>query len=89
MVPIWITGLLQKTSTILSVNNLLNLKPLTEINKGILMPEFTLLLMERYSNTIFIIRQNTKQQWNFNHACIRISDHPNMANDTPVKTERG
>ena len=45
--------------------------------------------MDRYSDTIFLIRQITKQHYIFNHSKNYINDHPNMANNTKSRQKMG
>ena len=63
--------------------NVTQFKAPAEINEDILIPKYNELLMDRYSNMAFLIRQiTTKEHLTFVHSWNYINDHPNMANDT-------
>ena len=53
------------------------------------MPKYNQLLMDRYSDVIFLIRQVTKQHQKFNHAWNHINYHPNIVNDTISRQKKG
>ena len=45
--------------------------------------------MNRYSRTVFLMRQITKQHLNFNHAWNHNSYCPDMASNIPSRQKRG
>ena len=63
--------------------------PPTELTNDQLMPKYNQLLKDRYTDTIFLLRQVTKQHSKFNHALNHIADHPNMVNDNTSRHKRG
>ena len=69
--------------------NIINSKTLARLNKDILIPRYNQILLDRYSDATFILRQTTKQHQKFNHTWNDISDHPNMANNTILRQKRG
>ena len=73
---------------LMNLVKVINMKLLTPINKDIFIPKYNQLLIVGYSDTVFLIRQMTKQHQQFNHAQNHIKDHPNIANDTLLSTQR-
>ena len=59
-----------------------SLKTSTEVRKNSLTPRYNQLLIDRYSDTTFLIRQITKNANNSIMLGDHISDHPNMTIDT-------
>ena len=53
------------------------------------MPKYDQLLSDRYSDTVFLIWQITKQHLVFKHARNHINEQPNMVNDTLLIQKRG
>ena len=59
--------------------NVINSNLPMELNGDIILPKYSQLLMDRYSDTTFLIRQIIKQHEKFNHAGNNVSNHPDVA----------
>ena len=64
------------------LNNVFKSEHPTKLKAGNLMLKYNQILLDRYSDTTFLLRQITKQYQPFHHAWIHISNHLNMVNNT-------
>ena len=60
---------------------LINSNP-AEMSKDVLMPKYNQLQIDRYSDTIVLSKQITKQHQKLKYVWNLITDHPNMVNNT-------
>ena len=62
----------------------ITLQPPTELTHEppVFMIMYKQLLQERYGDTVFLLRQISKQHSKFNHMWNHVSDHPKVKNDT-------
>ena len=47
--------------------------------KDVLLPKYKQILLDRYSDTTFLLQQITKQHQEFDHDWNHINNHPNVA----------
>ena len=67
--------------------NIINSNIPAKINQDILMPKHNQLLVDRYIDIVFPIREIQKQHQKFDHIRNHINHHPNLTNDSLWKKD--